>query len=136
MPPCVRVTPNPGLAGALRVVSVIGRTARKRPRGEYMRGRLPHWVWRSGLGLGLMAVVVAAATPAGAQSLTSVSAVKNAGNTADDFSDGLVTSYQNKTTVTVVSSSTTVFRVRYAEIVAADVGVTGSDRTQSQASDY
>ena len=61
-------------------------------------------------------------------------ASKNAGNTADDFSDGLVTSYQNKTTVVVVSSSTTSFRVRYQEIVAADVGVTCTgSRTQNQA---
>ena len=102
-----------------------------------MRGRLPHRVWRSGFGIGVLGLIAAAATPAGAQTLTAVTPVKNAGNTADDFSDGLITSYQNKTTVAVVSSSTTVFRVRYQEIVAADVGFScTSSRTQNQASDY
>jgi hypothetical protein len=44
--------------------------------------------------------------------------------------------FKNRATVSVVSSSTTVFRVRYAEIVAADVGATGGDHTQNQSSDY
>src|SRR5262249_5539764 len=80
--------------------------------------------------------VVAMAPAAGAQVLSVPSAVKNAGNTADDSSDGLVTSYQNQTTVTVVNSTTSFFRVRYQEIVAADVGFGGRDHTQSQNTDY
>src|SRR5262249_32042314 len=101
------------------------------------RRRVSHWVWRSGLVLGVTTALLAAAVPAAAQSLSSVSPVKNAGNTPDDFSDGLVTSYQNGTTVALVSSSTTIFRVRYQEIVASDVGVTcPSSHTQSKNSDY
>src|SRR5258706_10611487 len=101
-----------------------------------MRGRLAHWMWRSGVGLGLTVALVAFTSPAVAQTLTSVSAVKNAGNSGDEFSDGLLESYQRQTTVVVVSSSTTFFRVRYQEIVAADVGVGGSDKTESQNTDY
>jgi hypothetical protein len=71
-----------------------------------------------------------------AQTLSASPPVKNAGNSGDDFSDGLITSYQNKTTVAIVMSTTTQFRVHYQEIVAADVGVGGSDRTQSQSTDY
>src|SRR5258706_16265945 len=102
-----------------------------------MRGRLPHWVWRSGVGLGLTLALVVSAGPAAAQSLTAVTPVKNAGNSADDFSDGLITSYQRQTTVVVVSSTTAVFRVRYQEIVAADTGFacTGST-TETQNTDY
>src|SRR5436190_6787888 len=92
---------------------------------------------RAAIGIGLaLGLVAAAASTANAQSLSVPSAAKNAGNTGDDFSDGLITSYQRKTTVLVVSSSTSVFRVRYQEIVEADVGVGGSDVTESQNSDY
>src|SRR6185369_12008812 len=67
----------------------------------------------------------------------SVTPVKNAGNSGDDFSDGLITSYQRKTTVVVVSSNTTLFRVRYQEVIEADVGFacTGS-QNEAQNSDY
>jgi MFS family permease len=91
----------------------------------------PAWI-----GVGLLLGLVAVASSASAQSLSVPTVTKNAGNTADDFSDGLITSYQNKTTVIVVSSNTSVFRVRYQEIVAADVGFGGSDQTQSQNTDY
>jgi hypothetical protein len=95
-------------------------------------------MWRIGFAIGCAAVLATVGAPtAHAQSLSGEAAVKNAGNTADDFSDGLITSYQNKTTVAVVSSTTTMFRVRYQEIVAADVGVgCTSSQTQTQNSDY
>src|SRR5262249_38540108 len=104
--------------------------------GSYMRGRLARGIGRTAIGIGLGVAVVAAASIASAQSLSVPTVTKNAGNTADDFSDGLITSYQNKPAVVVVSSNTTVFRVRYQEIVAADVGFGGSDQTQSQSTDY
>ena len=103
-----------------------------------MRGRLPHWVGNSGITIALaLGLAMAVAPNAGAQSLSvPATAVLNAGNTGDNFSDGLVTGYQNKSTVTVVSSTTSFFRVRYQETIAADVGFGGSDHTQSANSDY
>jgi hypothetical protein len=87
------------------------------------------------IGRGLAAFVLLAATTAGAQSLTSLTAVKNAGNSPDNFQDGLTVSFQRTTTVTVLSNTGTLARVRYAEVVGDDAGAFSSD-TETQASDY
>jgi hypothetical protein len=56
---------------------------------------------RAAIGIGVALGLIVVASTASAQSLSLPTATRNAGNTADDFSDGLVTGYQ-KTTVVVV----------------------------------
>jgi hypothetical protein len=75
-----------------------------------------------------------AAVPARAQ-ITAVNAVKNAGNSPDNFQDGLTLSYQRTSSVGVLSNNGVVAQVRYAEAVGVDAGAfdSGSD---TLASDY
>src|SRR4030095_16676057 len=101
-----------------------------RQRGTRMtgaRGRM--------IGIGLAALVLLAAAPVGAQSISGVSAVKNAGNNPDNFQDGLTLSFQRTSTVAVTANTGLVARVRYAEVVGVDAGAFdgGSD---TLASDY
>src|SRR5262249_18442195 len=84
---------------------------------------------------GLAALFLLIAGAAHAQSLSSVSAVMNAGNSPDQFQDGLVVSFQRTTTVSVIQNTGALVRVRYAEVVGDDVGTFSSDTT-TQASDY
>jgi hypothetical protein len=87
------------------------------------------------IGAGLAALVLLTAATAGAQSITGLSAVKNAGNNPDNFQDGLTLSFQRSSTVGVLSNNGIVARVRYAEVVGVDAGAFdgGSD---TLASDY
>ena len=95
------------------------------------------WLWTTVFVAGL-----AMASTASAQSISlpvpggNPNNFKNAGNSADNFSDGLITGFQRQTTIVVVNNTTSFFRVRYQEIVLADTGVFGSDTTNTQASDY
>src|SRR5215469_10805322 len=91
---------------------------------------------RAGAYLGLLVtLVVLAAGPAHGQTIGSVSAVKNAGNSPDEFQDGLTVSFQRTSTVGVIQNTGTVVRVRYAEAVGADVGAFSST-TETLNSDY
>src|SRR5262245_888115 len=81
-------------------------------------------------------IALAGAITASAQTISGLSIVKNAGNSPDDFQDGTVTSFQRTSTVAVVSSNITGFQTRYAEVVGADVGATGSDFQENESSDY
>ena len=77
------------------------------------------------LGAAVAGMVLAGALGVSAQTISSLSIFKNAGNSPDNFQDDLVTSFQRTTTVQIVSSSFTGFQTRYAEAVGVDVGLTG-----------
>ncbi len=83
----------------------------------------------------LATLLLLGGSAAHAQSITGVSAVKNAGNSADNFQDELIVSFQRTTTLAVTTNNGTVIRTRYAEVVGADVGIF-SGQTNTQATDY
>lgn len=87
------------------------------------------------------AIVVTLPQRGHAQSITNLSVVKNAGNSADDVTatlfDLLADRYERTTTVGVLSSNATSFTTRYAEIVGADVDLLSvGARTITQNTDY
>jgi cysteine-rich repeat protein len=90
---------------------------------------------------GVAAILVFRPQPTIAQSITNLSVVKNGGNSADDVTptlfELLADRYQRTTTVGVLTSDTTSFTTRYAEIVGADVDlVSVGSRSITQNSDY
>ena len=89
----------------------------------------------AGLCGALAALMLLAAMPAGAQSITGLAAIKNAGNNPDEFQDGVTVGYERTSTVGVLSNDGIVARVRYQEIVGADTGLFSS-RTETLNSDY
>ncbi|MCW5892710.1 MAG: hypothetical protein KIT14_19535 [bacterium] len=85
--------------------------------------------------LAVTAFAVMATAPAWA-GIIGLSASKNAGNSPDEISDGLLSSYQRTSTVAVTNLSPgLVARVRYASTVATDTGLLTS-RTETLNSDY
>jgi cysteine-rich repeat protein len=71
-----------------------------------------------------------------AQTITNLTVSKNGGNSPDQLMTG-DDAYQNKTTVTIQSSSATGFTARYAETVGADIdSAPPSMRSNSQNTDY
>ncbi len=81
------------------------------------------------------ALLLAATAPAAAQSFSGAAVVKNAGNSPDNFQDGLTSSFQRTTTVGFLTNTATVIRVRYAEVVGTDTGIFTSG-SNTQATDY
>jgi hypothetical protein len=77
----------------------------------------------------------ATAAPAAAQSITGLTATKNAGNSPDFFQNDLTVGRQRTTTVGILTNTGQVARVRYQEVVGVDVG-TFSGENLTQASDY
>jgi hypothetical protein len=71
-----------------------------------------------------------------AEGISGLTAVKNAGNSPDEFQDGTLSSYQRASTVTAsYLAPGAVARVRYASITATDTGLLSS-RTETLNSDY
>lgn len=83
--------------------------------------------------MGCLAVLLV--TPVAAQSITGLSAVKNAGNSPDFFQDDLTVGRERRTVVGILLNTGTVARVRYQAVVAADAGAFSS-ASISQDSDY
>src|SRR4051794_32529824 len=86
--------------------------------------------------LGVLVVVgiLTSGPPAYAQ-ITGATITKNAGNSADEFQDGLLSSFQRTSTVAITLNNGLVLRTRYAEIVGTDTGIFTS-RTENMSSDY
>src|SRR5262245_44998473 len=89
------------------------------------------------LGTVVVCSFVAALFPgaAAAQTISGLSVTKNAGNSANEFTDGLFESFERTTAITTTSTSTS-FSSRYEEAVGVDEGVPSSDKTETQNSDY
>ncbi len=83
-------------------------------------------------------IAVVGARGVSAQTVGSISVVKNAGNSPDSFQDGTVTSFQRTSTAGTIAGSVgfTGFRARYASVVGVDVGLTGGDTSHTLTSDY
>lgn len=93
------------------------------------------------ISLTVAAIFLLRPQPLLAQSITNLSVVKNAGNSADDItgtlSQLLADRYERTTTVGVLSSNATSFTTRYAEVVGADVDILSvGARTITQNTDY
>src|SRR5438128_2297263 len=80
--------------------------------------------------------VLASAPPASGQAISGATVGLNAGNSPGEFQDGTFESYERTTSVAITSSTTSIVRVRYEEVVGVDEGLGGSDRTETQSSDY
>jgi hypothetical protein len=74
----------------------------------------------------LLSTLALAPLPAGAATISSVTITKNAGNTADFFDDAGGEASAAQSTVAVTSSSSSAFDTRYAAVVSADRGGSGS----------
>jgi len=74
----------------------------------------------------LLSILALAPLPAGAATISSVTITKNAGNTADFFDDLGGEASAAQSTVAVTSSSSSAFDTRYAAVVSADRGGSGS----------
>jgi hypothetical protein len=82
----------------------------------------------------LAAFALLPAGGASGQTISNISIVKNLGNSADALQTGN-DAYQQKTAVSIESSSATTFATRYAEIVGADTDAAAT-RSVTQNSDY
>jgi hypothetical protein len=65
------------------------------------------------------------AAPAVAQTLTGVTAVKNAGNSADRIYVDLANRYERESAVAITGATATSFTSRYLALCGADAGVFG-----------
>src|SRR5262245_19785249 len=89
---------------------------------------------RNGCGLAVALLSVLIALPASAQ-ISGFTATKNAGNSADELSAGLFSSYERTSVITFSTSSGIVARARYAAAVGTDTGLLTS-RTETLNADY
>lgn len=89
---------------------------------------------RNGCGLAVALLSVLIALPASAQ-ISGFTATKNAGNSADELSAGLFSSYQRTSVISFSTTSGLVARARYAAVVGTDTGLLTS-RTETLAADY
>src|SRR5262245_5038487 len=89
---------------------------------------------RCGWGLALALLGVLAASPSFAQ-ISSFSAAKNAGNSADELSSGLFSSFERTSVVSFTNTGGLVGRARYAAAVGTDTGLLTS-KTETMNADY
>jgi len=81
-------------------------------------------------------LVLLLGTPALAQTLTGITAAKNAGNSADQIFVDLANSYERESAVAITSATATSFTSRYAALCSADAGVFGGPLWEVLAADY
>ncbi len=90
---------------------------------------------RSGSVLAAAVLMLLTAAPSWA-AITGLVAVKTAGNSPDEFSAGLLVSYQRESVISTTNLGVGLaWRVRYASITATDTGLL-SGRTETLSSDY
>jgi hypothetical protein len=80
----------------------------------------------------LLGVIAGVPSPSTAATISSVTIVKNAGNTADLFDDSGAVISAVQSTATVTASTSTTFDTRYAAVVSADQEGIGGPRTATQ----
>lgn len=79
----------------------------------------------------------ALAISADAQTITGLTALPNAGNSADEFSGPSANpSYERESSVAVTSATSAAFATRYKAVVTSDSGLFGAQRLETLASDY